>query len=519
MHGTDQVTRERRGQLAAILVLCLLSTTAGQTWAAPCGSAPGDDAAIAATRELIASGCDCAGASTHGSYVQCARQTVLAAVSSGNLSHSCASQILGCARKSTCGTPNAVVCCRTSANGHTHSSVARSADHCVAPPSGNACVGSYSSACDACVASGCAPPPTPAPRTPPPTNPPATLPPRPSFCSAQVGLPALARVPFTTTRGASYCGGPKLSPPTLPPYTGQVADAKDNAIAYLGAGCLYAGALPAAPIPDGATSILDVVGISGTSLTLAGSAGDGPSNCTLGAGPGRHCSNGAPGTDALGACNTDADCGHKLGSCNFDANCYFGPPVPVPNSIFSACAVSVFLTDMCGAADLATNETQAATVLSSRLYLTGDAKSPCPRCIDGACSAGKNVGRSCTPVGSFLTSVDCPPDDSKFLSTMTVVLSNLNTGTSTLVADDNGMFCPNQTIPGALGIDSVRKVVEMGAPIGSSSSNLQSQTLAGTFCLSATGNSLVDALGDFPTAGALSAPGVIDLSGVLPLLP
>jgi hypothetical protein len=309
-----------------------------------------------------------------------------------------------------------------------------------------------------------------------------------------------------------------LSPGPASPFSGQANNAADQKLAYLGTGCLYTGALPPATVPDGSTSILDVVGISGTALTLAGSAGDGPTDCTLGAGPDRHCSNGTPGTNGAGACESDADCGRKPGSCNLDANCYFGPPVPVPNSIFSACAVSAFLTDMCGAADLATKETKVATILSSRLYLTGDEASPCPRCVGGKCTAGKNVGKACTGIGLQSTSVDCPPDDSQFLGSLTVALTTLTTGTMALTADDAGLFCPDQISPGAFGIDSVRKVIETGSPLGGSG-NLQAQTLAGVFCLPATGNAVVDGLGHLPGVGALSAPGVLDLSGVLPLLP
>ncbi len=517
MNAVHQVGLEQR-RLVGLLVTGLLLATASRTFAARCGSDPGDAPAIAATRELVDSQCDCAAATTHGDYVKCARQVVDAAENSG-LRKSCESSVLRCARKSTCGRPNAVTCCRTTAIGKTSCRIARDSNHCVAPHGGSACVGDYTSCCDACDSGGCVQRPTP---TPTPTKPPATLPPPPGFCQSSLGLPRLGRVPFTTTHGSDNCGGANLMPAPAPPFSGQVTDALGQRIGDLGLGCLYTGSLPPASVPDGSTSILDVVGKSGSRLTLAGSTGTGPADCTLGAGPDRHCSNGKPGTDGLGKCTSDTDCGvspvhdHLVGACNLDANCYFGPPVPVPNGVISACAISAFLTDMCGATDLATNQTMVATNLSSRLYITGDEASPCPRCLGGKCSAGKNVGHTCTGTGSTSTTFECPPDDDRFFGTLTVILSSLGTGTSTLT-DARGMFCPDQISSGAFGNDSARKVTETGMPAGGSG-NPQAQTLAGTFCLPASGSSIVDGTGHLPGVGALSAPGVLDLSGLV-LLP
>ncbi len=302
-----------------------------------------------------------------------------------------------------------------------------------------------------------------------------------------------------------------LMPGPVQPLSGQVTDADGRKVADLGLGCLYAGTLPPASIPAGSTSILDVVGISGSTLTLAGSEGNGPADCTLGAGPDRHCLNGRPGTDGLGQCETDADCGGRSGMCNLDARCYFGPPIPVPNAALSACTISAFLTEMCGAADLVSKQTTLATVLSSRLYITGDQTSPCPRCVQGTCSAGKNVGRPCTGIGAKQTTFECPPEDRQFLGTLTVIIPVLTTSASTLTADGAGLFCPDQSSPGAFGRDDVRNVMETGVPAGGSG-DPQAQTLVATFCLPASGNSIVDGAGHLPAVGALSATGVLDLS-------
>ena len=134
-----------------------------------------------------------------------------------------------------------------------------------------------------------------------------------------------------------------------------------------------------------------------------------------------------------------------------------------------------------------------------------------------ACVGGKNAGKPCTGVGSLGTTIECPPDDSQFVTTLRVVISELTTDSSVLTSDDTGMFCPEQTSPGAMGISDARKVVETGSPLGGSG-NLRAQTLVGTFCLAATGSTLVDGLGHLPATGALSAPGVLDVSGVA-LLP
>src|SRR5262249_38168068 len=160
-----------------------------------------------------------------------------------------------------------------------------------------------------------------------------------------------------------------------------------------------------------------------------------PTDCTKGAGPGRKCVNGNPGIDGNGTCNYDSDCGGILPTaCALEANCYFGPPIPVPNGGLSACAVNTFLTDLCGQVTVIPPQSTFATALSSRVYLTSNPDSPCPRCESGVCTDGDRAGLTCTPLGSFNTSSDCPPSADHFLAALTVVIPQLTSGTSTISA-------------------------------------------------------------------------------------
>jgi hypothetical protein len=341
----------------------------------------------------------------------------------------------------------------------------------------------------------------------------------PALCRSTVGLPPIAQVPFTITRASTQCGGMGLTNPApAPPYSGAVADGSGAVLDRLSLGCLYTGTLPGLVIPDGATSQLSVVGTSvlPPSVTLGGSPGHGAQDCTLGAGPRRACVNGDPGVDGTGTCTVDADCGGEfaaIGSCQLEAHCYFGPPIPVPNGGLSACVVNTFLTDLCGRVNLLPRQVSLTTALSSRVYFTANAASPCPRCESGVCNGGARAGLACTPVGSAQTSIDCPPPPIRFLGALTVALPSLTTGTATLTAHD-GEFCANQPSPGAFGVADARKITETGLP-PLASTNLLAMHLASTFCVPATGTFL-DFVAQLPAAGALSAAGKLDLRGILP---
>ena len=333
--------------------------------------------------------------------------------------------------------------------------------------------------------------------------------------TATIPLPPLGHVVFTIGQGTTDCGGPGFSPPALAPFTGEVDNAMGAKIGDLGLGCLYFGggdasALPPSSLPDGPTSILDVTGIAGLALTLSGSDGTGTADCTRGAGPGMHCLNGSLGT-GLGACASDADCGGQTDACALDANCYFGPPVPVPvpgNPATSTCIVNALATDASGLADLLTQDTTLNATLAARLYLTGNAASPCPQCVSNTCSAGERQGLSCTGgVGSKNTTLECPPLSTRFVGLLTASLSPLSTGT-TSVTDSSGQFCPDQAHPGAFGRFSPRTIRETGSPL-LGGSNIFATTLAGVFCIQASGVPAIDALADLPGPAAVSVPGTV----------
>lgn len=333
-----------------------------------------------------------------------------------------------------------------------------------------------------------------------------------------IPLPPVGMLTFTISQGSSTCGGPGFSPPAAAPFSGEVDNKLGTKVGDLGTGCLYPGggsanALPPVAIPAGATSVLAVTGVSsGVALTLGGSPGSGPGDCTLGAGPGMHCLNGAAGSDGNGTCSSDADCG-QADACALDPNCFFGPPVPLPTPATpatSTCIVNVIAVDVSGAANLLTRATTLNASLAPQLYLTGDATSPCPQCVSGVCTAGQRQGMACSGgIGSVNTTVECPPSSTQFVGRLAVSLSPLTTGTATMTTPD-GLFCPDQAQPGAFGRFSVRTITENGSPLLGTGSPFAT-TLAGIFCIPATGSDLVNALADLPGPAAISVSGTVSV--------
>jgi plastocyanin len=135
-------------RLAMIAVPLLLSIGSAR-------AACTDAAAVASTRAAADVQCPCATASGHKPYVQCVARIARAAAMSGSLPRQCKAAVVRCARKSTCGAPGFVTCCRTTATGSTKCSVKSSQATCTAPRGGSACVGAVPSCCDSCSAGGC----------------------------------------------------------------------------------------------------------------------------------------------------------------------------------------------------------------------------------------------------------------------------------------------------------------------------------------------------------------------------
>ena len=243
--------------------------------------------------------------------------------------------------------------------------------------------------------------------------------------------------------------------------------------------------MPASRIPNGSSSIFAVSG-SGSTLDLLEHTGTGPADCTVGAGPGKHCigsiNNGAP-------CSADTDCtASATGSCALDANCFFGPPLPILNGGLSTCVVNVIQTDASGTVTPSTGDAVININLSSRTFLTGNSTAPCPQCVAGTCNAGPRVGLACTPVGSLLTTLDCPPNPGSFLGPLPVNLAPLVTG-PTIVTSPDGNFCPSQKNPGTFGKAATRAIKQTGSPGGDlSDGDPHAAVLGYSFCVPASGN-------------------------------
>jgi hypothetical protein len=272
----------------------------------------------------------------------------------------------------------------------------------------------------------------------------------------------------------------------------------------LGLGCLYLPTGPGVSAPDGGTKLLDVLEVSGTTLTVGGSAGTGPADCTKGSGPGRHCIVGGA------ACTSDAECGGWPGSCALDANCYFVQPIPVRNGVLSLCLVDVIESDETGTVDLATGVVSAMEHHASRAYYTADPNSPCPRCVDGACTSGRSAGAPCTPLGGKQTTIECLPRDEQFVAALQL-REHFTTALSEGL-DFGAGFCANQARPGAFGRAEARRIAVAGAPAGDLRDlGPHPITLASVFCVPPTGDAGIDQLSGLPGPGVVSSSGVVQL--------
>jgi len=141
-----------RQHVASILAwLCLFFATVPVALVACDSRTEPDQTDVANARAAVAANCDCAGAASHGAYVRCAAQQANATL----VNKSCAGAVKKCAAKSTCGRLDAVTCCVTKTGG-TKCRIKRDPAHCTASNGSTACMGTYTSCCDACTSSGCA---------------------------------------------------------------------------------------------------------------------------------------------------------------------------------------------------------------------------------------------------------------------------------------------------------------------------------------------------------------------------
>jgi hypothetical protein len=276
-------------------------------------------------------------------------------------------------------------------------------------------------------------------------------------------------------------------------------------VADLGLGCLYLPFAGGARIPDGVTKRVAIVSAAGSTLTFAGSDAASTLECTKSSGPGKHCL-----TAGNASCTTDGDCLGLSGACAFDTNCFFVQPIPIANGPLSICLVDVVETEETGTIDVGSGAISITEHHASRAYVTGDAASPCPRCVAGVCTAGKNAGGPCGVVGGLGTSVDCLPDDASFIAAVQLH-EQFSTGASE-IADFGAGFCPAQTVPGAYGASDGVRVVAAGSPAGSLADGApHAVALASTFCVPSTGSPVLDALVKLPGPGMVSAAGLVRL--------
>jgi hypothetical protein len=293
--------------------------------------------------------------------------------------------------------------------------------------------------------------------------------------------------PCCTGAGTGNCGPVAPFAGVIQSGTGAFAPVISN----LGAGCLYIGGganteTPPSAAPDGGVNLFGVSGCVGTVATLVGSTGTSSLDCTKG----------SPST------------------------CYFGPPVPIESGAFSSCVINTFASDGSGSINASTGRGSLTIPLNSAVYLTTDATDPCPRCISNVCNKGANAGGACTPVGSLLTTIDCPPLAGQFITNLPVTLPMTNDpSTPSIKTSATGIFCtalpgpsPNQINPGCFGRGTCRRIASTGLAANNMTDLLDHSTrYGGTFCIPATGNGLLDPRADLPGPGAVSNPALIRL--------
>jgi hypothetical protein len=235
-----------------------------------------------------------------------------------------------------------------------------------------------------------------------------------------------------------------------------------------------------------------------------------------------------------------------------DVGCNFGTPLPIPNPSLpslTTCVLNTWSAAASGTLDLASGASSTNVPLNSDVYLTGNLAQPCPKCSatgspsspgTGTCDRGPRAGMACTTTSSTGVTRDCPTGgvgspatpcpggpgnggcaadacpctngggnccDGSHVGPIAVTLSPLTTGTASKT-DPGGLLCTPQAHAGCFGSTACRTITENGSPAGAvSPSTPAAATLASVFCISATGNGLVDASADLPGPGAVSLPG------------
>jgi hypothetical protein len=226
-----------------------------------------------------------------------------------------------------------------------------------------------------------------------------------------------------------------------------------------------------------------------------------------------------------------------------DTGCNFGTPLPIPNPTIpniTTCVLNTWSAPASGTLDLAAGTSSTSVPLNSDIYLTGNVGQPCPKCSAtgtpsspgmGTCDRGPRMGMACTTTSSTGYTRDCPTGganpptlpctpggglciDGSHVGVIAVNLTPLTTGSAS-ATNASGLFCPGQGAGqvGCFGSTACRTITENGAPAGAISLGVPANaTLASVFCISQTGNGLVDASANLPGPGAVSLPGTFTVT-------
>lgn len=143
-------------RFALLFLALVLGTTAVGRAEASCTSTKcPDQLAVDDLRARIAAECDCEAAAKPKDWAKCVKRITQEAGVDGTVPKACAKAVRHCEAKTTCGKPEAVVCCAATAKGGVKARVMKNAGAC----SGTACPANWNAG-DACRPDAtCAPPP------------------------------------------------------------------------------------------------------------------------------------------------------------------------------------------------------------------------------------------------------------------------------------------------------------------------------------------------------------------------
>src|SRR5439155_341042 len=201
----------------------------------------------------------------------------------------------------------------------------------------------------------------------------------------------------------------------------------------------------------------------------------------------------SPGPTApfSGEIDSDTACTAKI--ADLGSSCLYiggGANGAVPNpaiASLASCNLNVVASDASGTGNPATGDATVDIPLQTRVYITANNGSPCPKCNCGTppcsgsgatgCTFGPSKGGACStssttgnPATSN-TSQDCPPEvgGGLFNGALAVELNPLTTGSASVTnisGTGSGNFCAGQVHAGAFGQRSTQCITETGMAAG-----------------------------------------------------